>query len=408
MATYATWDSANKGAKVTLSGGDLVATETSASEGWGTVRSTIGVTSGKYYWEVTVTQVNASRGDQYGIVNDTVSDWSVSPGYNAGGWAKITFGGGDGKFHNNTQEAFDGNQTTGDVYGFYLDATAGTIGVTVNGVDKGIMYTGLSGTTFYAAFGSGSIGTGVATANFGATAFKYRPPTNQYYLGLGTDLPLASGIYLDTITSAATTGSAATLTFAHTCAAGTVLFVGVTQDNQAGDPSVAFDGSAMTKAISIVGSGNHSLWYLTTPTTGSSKNVVITFNGNSWGTGGAISFFSVNTSSPVGVTGSNAGTDSTVTTTVTSTVNNSVLLDTFYLNDRSKTSTVTSPQVFAWSADTGAGEGTRGEGSYKTIGTTGSYTMSWTLSGNSTWKQVVAEVKPAVTATATGNFFAFM
>lgn len=212
-----------------------------------------------------------------------------------------------------------------------------------------------------------------------------------------------------TVTSSATTGSpAASLTFAHTCATGSVLFVGVTQDNVAGDPSVTYNGVAMTKAVSLSSSINTSIWYLTTPTTGSSQNVVITYAGSSFGTGGAIDFTGVNTSSPIGVTGTNLGSSTAVSTSVTTTTANSWLLDTFYLNDRSRTATVNGSQVQQWNADTGTAEGTRGEGSTLVTTTTGSYTMGWTLSATSVWKQVVVEIIPSGGApTVNSGFFYF-
>lgn len=176
--TYATWDPANKSSKVTLSSGNLVATETSGSEGWGAVRSTIGVTTGKWYWEVTVTQVNLNRGDQLGVGNESLTNFDDFPGHTANGWVKLTFGNTyAGKMNNNLEAPFVGALADGDVLGWYLDVGAGTIGMILNGVDKGIMYSGLTGTTIYAIWGSGSIGTGIATANFGASAFTYSVPS---------------------------------------------------------------------------------------------------------------------------------------------------------------------------------------------------------------------------------------
>lgn len=207
-------------------------------------------------------------------------------------------------------------------------------------------------------------------------------------------------IAIDTVTSAATSAASATLTVAHTCAVGSVLFVGVTQDNSFSDPTgVTYNGSAMTKVTPTANTpANVSIWYHTAPTTGSSQNVVVTFASSSWGTVGAISFTGVDTSYPVGISGGNHQTvaDSTPTVTVTTTVDNSWLLDTFYLNDRSRTSTAGAGQTKQWSGDTTAAEGTRGEGSTEQTTTAGSYTMSWSLSGNSTWSIVAVEILPYV------------
>ena len=49
--TYATWNPSDKGTNITLSNGNLTVAKGNA--GWESVRATIGVSSGKWYWEVT-------------------------------------------------------------------------------------------------------------------------------------------------------------------------------------------------------------------------------------------------------------------------------------------------------------------------------------------------------------------
>lgn len=63
-----TWDSANKGTNITLSNGDLTATGTAASS-WESVRGTVGHTTGKWYFELTVDFVDANDGWMGGIEN---------------------------------------------------------------------------------------------------------------------------------------------------------------------------------------------------------------------------------------------------------------------------------------------------------------------------------------------------
>lgn len=50
---YATWNPADKAALVTLSNGNLTAE--SSTTNWRSARSTISKTSGKWYWEITMT-----------------------------------------------------------------------------------------------------------------------------------------------------------------------------------------------------------------------------------------------------------------------------------------------------------------------------------------------------------------
>lgn len=60
-AATTTWNSADKSASITLSGGDLVATN-AASSAWRGVRSIASHSTGKYYCEVTMTAIGANEG----------------------------------------------------------------------------------------------------------------------------------------------------------------------------------------------------------------------------------------------------------------------------------------------------------------------------------------------------------
>ena len=167
---YATWNPSDKGANVTLSNGDLTATiGTSVA---GTVRATIGKSTGKWYWEVESTgSTTNSR------VNGAADSASVVSGYlgsvvNQWGWIGST----GGVFSNSavitTLSAY-GNTST---LGFALDMDAGTLTGYVDNVLAGVLVSGLSG-TIYPATGSGAAsGVKVGTANFGATALTYSPP----------------------------------------------------------------------------------------------------------------------------------------------------------------------------------------------------------------------------------------
>lgn len=191
--TYATWDSANKDSSVTLSNGDLTANQgNDGGPRWGTVRSTIGKTSGKWYWELTMTQWDNPWGGMHGICNAGFTNWNNYLGNSASGWAKIDQGFGAGKMHNGTGEDFAPTVTAaGSVMGFYLDVDAGTIGfIDPAGTDRGIMYTDtdITGGINYAATGAGGGATHmIITANFGASAFTHSVPSG-YNAGLYTGL----------------------------------------------------------------------------------------------------------------------------------------------------------------------------------------------------------------------------
>ena len=170
--TYATWNPSDKGAAVVLSNGNLT-----ASLGTDMVRSTISKSSGKHYWEVTF---DALTGLTIGIANSTASLTSYL-GFDANGWSYYSSNG--NKVNNVTQVAYGATYVAGDIVGVALDMDAGTITFYKNGASQGQAYSGLSGTMFAALGDDNSSGQG--TANFGATAFTYTPPTG-YTAGLCT------------------------------------------------------------------------------------------------------------------------------------------------------------------------------------------------------------------------------
>lgn len=163
-AVYATWNPADKGANVSLSNGNLTALNVAGSNEL--VRSTLGKSTGKWYWELTV---GAVRQD-LGVANASESLTTFtgasanSTGYNSSGSI----------FRNSSVLASVAAYAPGDVIGIALDMTAGTVAFYKNNV---LQYTatGLTG-TMYAAGGGTSSSPSSVTANFGATALVYSPP----------------------------------------------------------------------------------------------------------------------------------------------------------------------------------------------------------------------------------------
>ncbi len=174
-ATYAKWNSADKDADITLSGGDLVASNSNGNSGM--VRSTIGKSSGKWYWEVTLTVIDNSSWDT-GIANASAT-LTTYPGFDANGWA-YWFNTGD-KLTNNSLTAYSTTPSNGDVIGVALDMDAGTIKFLRNNTDLGVAFSGLSGTIYAAVGNNNSLFT--ATANFGASTMAYTAPVG-YNQGL--------------------------------------------------------------------------------------------------------------------------------------------------------------------------------------------------------------------------------
>lgn len=175
ITTPTTWNPSDKSSQITLSGGDL--TSEIGTSGIGGVRSVVGKSSGKWYWEATI----AGTGPWF--VGIARSDDSMTT-YTSAGVGYYS----DGRTFDNDRgyAAYGPSYTAGDVLGFLLDMDAGTFKVYKNNADPGgTARSSLSG-TFYAYRAQLSDGTGhPMTHNFGASAFTYTPPAG-YTAGLGT------------------------------------------------------------------------------------------------------------------------------------------------------------------------------------------------------------------------------
>ncbi len=167
---YATWNPSDKGTGITLSNGNLTVTSSAS----GTVRSTIGKSSGKWYWEDNCDNVYCCSG----AASLSLSINSNLYGQSAG-FAYISSSG--ECLTNSVTKATYATTVTNDKVGFALDMDAGTLSIYKNGVLLGTPFTGLTG-TMYAATNPISANFKVTT-NFGATAFAY-PPPGGYNAGL--------------------------------------------------------------------------------------------------------------------------------------------------------------------------------------------------------------------------------
>jgi hypothetical protein len=176
-ANYATLNpvDTNLSATPTLTNGNLTYV---ANSGLGS-RSTIAMSAGKWYCEVTV---NAA-GNLLGIVPSNVSINSVSYpgsiansyGYYATNGNKYYYSGGA------VNAAYGATYTTGDVIGIAFDADAGTLTYYKNGTSQGTAFTGIASGSYSFSFGNG---TSSGSFNFGQQPFAYTPPSG--YVALNT------------------------------------------------------------------------------------------------------------------------------------------------------------------------------------------------------------------------------
>lgn len=156
-----------------LSNGNLV----DAYSGSGTVGSVAGFAmpiTGKWYWELKVTATSDNR-LLLGMTSASMgSDMGQYPGQNANGYGYYGLTG--NKFPGNT--AYGATYAVNDIIGFAYDADAGTLVAYKNNVSQGTLAYGIAAVPWFPAIGNGTSGnTFTVTANFGANAFTYTPPT---------------------------------------------------------------------------------------------------------------------------------------------------------------------------------------------------------------------------------------
>jgi hypothetical protein len=174
--TYATWNPADKAAGITLSGSDLIATASDADIY--AVRSTIGKSSGKWYFEYTVTAAPANS-TSYGIKTSGEAN-TVLVGDTTGGYGYNDVG---QKKYNAIDTAYGAAPANGTVIGVLLNMDDLEISFRHNNTSYGVAFT-VTAATYFAAMSSG-YGANQVTANFGASAFVYSVPAG-YNSGLYT------------------------------------------------------------------------------------------------------------------------------------------------------------------------------------------------------------------------------
>jgi len=167
-----------KQANNTLTNGNLDWSDPSSD---GKVLGTIGMSSGKWYWECTMNDGNSI----IGIAKDSAT-LTASPGYDANSWAYIASSG--NKITNSSGSAYGNTFTTSDVIGVAFDADAGSLYFYKNGTVQNsgtAAFTGLTSGPYFPAFGNTF---GAGSANFGQRAFAYTAPSGYKAL-CTTNLP---------------------------------------------------------------------------------------------------------------------------------------------------------------------------------------------------------------------------
>jgi hypothetical protein len=190
-ANYATWNGVAVGTDSTLSSGNLDISSGNATPYLATA-ATIGMQSGQWYWEITIT---ASSGSPVICVigistKSSPNEIGLYPGQNANGWGY--YGATGNKYNNATSSAYGATFATNDVIGVAFDATAGTLVFYKNNTSQGTAFSSLTNGPYLPAIGDSSGGaTFSASANFGQRPFTYTPPSG--FVALNTyNLPAST------------------------------------------------------------------------------------------------------------------------------------------------------------------------------------------------------------------------
>ena len=195
----------------TTSDGNLKFT-CAAQTNWDSALSTMGVSSGKYYYEVKHESGTYNR-VMVGICDVAQKDSSTYTGNTSNGYGYLGTNG--SKYNNSTASAYGDTFTVGDIIGVAVDLDNGAIYFSKNGTWQnsgdptsgatatGAAYTGLSGTYLLGLSLRDVSATTIATINYGQRPFAYTPPTG--YKKLNTynlpDSAIKDGSqYMNTVT----------------------------------------------------------------------------------------------------------------------------------------------------------------------------------------------------------------
>jgi hypothetical protein len=167
-----------KSSNINLTNGNLTFTANSSSTG-GAI-GTIAQSSGKWYWEATVTGGGAAS---VGIAKLPLSGYASNQ---AGTYMYLPTG--SKRLSPSTDSAYGASFTTNDVIGVALDMDAGTVAFYKNGVSQGTAFSSLSG-DFTAWLQDGSTGSiSSFEINFGQRPWSYAAPAGFKAL-VTTNLP---------------------------------------------------------------------------------------------------------------------------------------------------------------------------------------------------------------------------
>lgn len=176
---YCTFNALDKGNEVTLSNGNLDAACTSSSKDG--VMGSIGVSSGKWYWEIEVTSNNTDQNVAIGIARRGIGYYqndASSPTSDPGPYFYSSYNG--NKWLSNSDSSYGASYGNGDVIGVALDLDNNSLVFYKNGSTQGTAISNLPDDTYYPFVGDNANNAAQSVrANFGQRPFAYTAPGNH-------------------------------------------------------------------------------------------------------------------------------------------------------------------------------------------------------------------------------------
>jgi hypothetical protein len=168
---FCTLNPLSNGTGANPSNGNLDFATTSSATG--TMDTTIPISSGKWYCEVTIItgSNNGAVGirsiDQLSTASDTLGSENLDYAYRGNGQ----------KFNSNSKTSYGSSYTSNDVIGIALDLDGGTIKFFKNNSDQGTAFSSISGTYVFAIGDDNTSSAFNGSLNFGQRTFTYTPPS---------------------------------------------------------------------------------------------------------------------------------------------------------------------------------------------------------------------------------------
>ena len=174
-SNYCTWNPVHR-TGATLINGNLEATLVGNGAGKESVRGTLAVSSGKYYWENIFTATSNTAGS-YGVVSASTGS-NIRLDATSGTNAVIYMAWNGSKAINGVATSYGTSYGVGDIIGVALDLDGGTITFYKNGISQGSITLPVTGIDYTPTFAFEAASGNAATAtNFGQRPFVYDAPS---------------------------------------------------------------------------------------------------------------------------------------------------------------------------------------------------------------------------------------